>query len=126
MSNYKNLGEAEFEIMQVIWDASAALTSNAVLESLHGKRRWALSTLMTSLARLAEKGYLICDRSTGQNLYSAKVLESDYKFNESKNFLTRMYHSSVTGLVASLHDGKLLDENDIAELRNYLDTLEKR
>ena len=126
MSNYKNLGEAEFEIMQVIWDASAALTSNAVLESLRGKRRWALSTLMTSLARLAEKGYLICDRSTGQNLYSAKVLESDYKFNESKNFLTRMYHSSVTGLVASLHDGKLLDENDIAELRNYLDTLEKR
>ena len=126
MSTFKHLGEAEFEIMQVIWDADTALTSNAVLEKLRGKRQWALSTLMTSLARLAEKEYLICDRSTGQNLYSARVLESDYKFSESKSFLTRMYRSSVTGLVASLHDGEALDENDIAELRNYLDMIEKR
>ena len=66
----KKLGEAELEIMQVIWDAETAVSSNYILKKLQGLRKWQLSTLMTSLTRLADKGFVSCDRSTGTNLYS--------------------------------------------------------
>ena len=52
----KKLGEAELEIMQVIWNSGNPVTSNYILKELQERRNWQLSTLMTSLARLADKG----------------------------------------------------------------------
>ena len=49
----KKLGEAELEIMQVVWDSERPVTSNYILKELQGRRKWQLSTLMTSLSRLA-------------------------------------------------------------------------
>ena len=64
----KKLGEAELEIMQVIWNSEAPVSSNYILKELQERRKWQLSTLMTSLARLCGKGFVHCDRSTGSNL----------------------------------------------------------
>ncbi|MBD5449901.1 MAG: BlaI/MecI/CopY family transcriptional regulator [Lachnospiraceae bacterium] len=120
----KKLGEAELEIMQVIWDNTAPVTSNYILRELQDRRKWQLSTLMTSLSRLANKGYIICDRSTGTNLYTAIVSESDYKTNAGKHFLEQLYNNSIQNMVASLYSSKILNATDLAELRSYLDTLE--
>ena len=35
----KKLGEAELEIMQVIWDSGSAVTSNHILRQLQGRRQ---------------------------------------------------------------------------------------
>ena len=120
----KNLGEAESEIMQVIWDSIPPVTSNYILKELQGRRKWQLSTLMTSLSRLENKGFIICDRSTGTNLYSPIVSESDYKTKAGKHFLEQLYNNSIQNMVASLYNGKMIKESDLEELRSYLDTLE--
>ena len=62
----KKLGEAELEIMQVIWDAETAVSSNYILKKLQGLRKWQLSTLMTSLTRLADKGFVSVTVPRGQ------------------------------------------------------------
>lgn len=120
----KKLGEAELEIMQVIWRSSAPLTSSQILQELQQYRNWQLSTLMTALSRMANKGFVHCDRSTGTNLYSAVVLENDYKVTESKNFLEKLYDNSVQNLVASLYGSKVIKDSDLKELRSFLDTLD--
>ena len=51
----RKLGDAELEIMQVIWKSGEAVTSNYILKELQGRRKWQLSTLMTSLSRLCDK-----------------------------------------------------------------------
>lgn len=122
--DYKKLGEAELEIMQVIWKGDTALTSGRILSELKNIRNWQLSTLMTSLSRLAEKGFVKCDRSLGVNLYSALISENDYKARASGSFLKRMYNNSVQGLVATLYGNKMFTKQDIIELRSYLDELE--
>ena len=126
MSEIKRLGDAELEIMLEIWNSNDAVTSNYVLEQLKSKRKWALSTLMTSLSRLCDKGFIKCDRTTGNNLYSAIILEEDYKSKENKSFLEKMYGNSFQSLVASFYSNKVIDKSDISELRNFLNTLEKK
>ncbi len=127
MSNIiKKLGEAEVEIMQVLWDSTPPVTSNHILKELQGRRRWQLSTLMTSLSRLEQKGFISCDRSTGTNLYSAVITESDYKTKAGKHFLEQLYNNSIQNMVASLYNSKAIKESDLAELRSYLDTLESK
>lgn len=120
----KKLGEAELEIMQVIWDSGLPVTSNYILKALQDRRKWQLSTLMTSLSRMVNKGFIICDRSTGTNLYTSIVSESDYKNNAGKHFLEQLYDNSIQNMVASLYSSKMLKDSDLAELRSYLDTLE--
>lgn len=122
----KNLGEAELEIMQVIWNSAAPVTSSYILNELQEKRKWQLSTLMTSLTRLADKGFVVCDRSTGSNLYSSLITENDYKAKESKHFLERLYDNSIQNLVASLYSNKVISNSDMEELRRFLDEWEDR
>lgn len=120
----KKLGEAELEIMQVIWNSKGPVTSNYILKELQGRRKWQLSTLMTSLARLADKGFVACDRSTGSNLYTALIPENQYKTGASRQFLEKLYHNSLRNMVAALYDDKALKESDVAQLRDFLDQLE--
>ena len=120
----KKLGEAELEIMQVIWDSEHPVTSNYILKELQGRRRWQLSTLMTSLTRLSDKGFVHCDRSTGSNLYTSVILEEEYKAKASSHFLEKLYNNSIQNMIATLYNNKTIKNSDIEELRNFLDKLE--
>lgn len=122
----KKLGEAELEIMQVIWDSKNPVTSNQVLKKLQGRRQWQLSTLMTSLARLTDKGFISCDRSTGSNLYTFTVSESEYKAGASRHFLEKLYNNSIQSMVATLYNDRAIKNSDIEELRRFLDQLEDK
>lgn len=120
----KKLGEAELEIMQVIWDSDSPVTSNYILKKLQGRRKWQLSTLMTSLARLADKGFVSCDRSTGSNLYASIISENEYKAGASRHFLEKLYNNSIQNMVATLYSNKAIKDSDVEELRRFLDELE--
>ena len=115
MPNRKtHLGEAELEIMQILWSTRQPQTAREILAQLQGKRPWALSTLMTALARLGEKGFVSCDRSTRTNLYTPKVSARAYQAQAG----------SLPSLVASLYDSQAIGKEDLEELKAYLNALE--
>lgn len=120
----KKLSDSEFEIMKVLWSRDSPMTSNEVLEGVKDKYDWKLSGLMTFLARMVDKGYVYCDRSTRTNYYSAVVSQDQYKFQESESFLEKLYDKSATKLIAHLYKGKKISQKEIRELRDYLDSLE--
>ena len=111
--------------MQVIWNSQNPVTSNYILNELKEQRKWQLSTLMTSLKRLSDKGFVNCDLSTGNNLYSFLIPENEYKISESKNFLKKLYNNSIQNMVATLYNNKAVKNSDIEELRKFLDKLEE-
>ena len=122
----KKLSEAEFEIMQVFWKHDAPMTSNQLLDEMGDKRNWKLASLMTTLARMAAKGAVYCDRSTRTNYYKALVSEQEYKLAEGSSVLETLFNKSAKDFVASLYQGKQMSSKDIRELREYLDTLENK
>ncbi|MBP3609578.1 MAG: BlaI/MecI/CopY family transcriptional regulator [Lachnospiraceae bacterium] len=122
----KKLSEAELEIMHILWSHKNSLTSNQILNELSETRNWKLASVMTVLARMAEKGAVNCDRSTRTNFYSALVSEQEYKLAESETFLERLYDKSAKNLIACLYQGKRMSKENIQELREYLDSLEEK
>ena len=114
------LSEAESEIMEIVWGEGQPLTSTFILEHLTS-RTWALSTVMTALARLCEKGYLQCDRSTRTNLYSALISNEEYLEQESSEFLRKMHQNSIASMVTALNNSGAISEDEIAKLREILD-----
>lgn len=124
----KKLGDGELDVMLAVWDAWEAgepVTSGEVMKRLSQKRRWGITTLMTVLSRLVEKGYLSCDRSTRANRYTPLVQENEYKERESRTFLNRLHRSSLPSLVSSLYQSGAVDSGDLEELRQFIDSLGK-
>ena len=87
---------------------------------------------MTALARLGEKGFVRCDRSTRTNLYTPTLSAQTYQAQEGQSFLARLYGNSLPSLVAALMDSRAISRRDLEELeeilqelRDYLDHLEE-
>ncbi len=117
----KKLGDGELEVMQAIWDAGKPVTAGSIIDRVQETRTWGLSTLMTVLSRLIEKGYLVVDKSTRNNIYSAVISEEEYKTKESRSFFKKLHNNSLSSFVACLYDGEKLSENDIEELKRFID-----
>ena len=124
-SHIKKLPDTELEVMQAIWEAGEPVTASKILEKVQEKRTWGLSTLMTVLSRLIEKGYLECDKTTRTNIYSAKIGEKDYKKRESRSFLEKMYKNSISEFVSCLYDGGDISGEEISELKRFIENAGK-
>jgi predicted transcriptional regulator len=114
------LSDAEMEIMDIIWKGGQPLTSTYIMDHLTS-RTWALSTVMTALARLCEKGFVHCDRSTRTNYYTAVISEDQYRERESREFLKKMHGNSIASMVTALSNSGSISDDEIAELRKILD-----
>lgn len=117
----KRLGDAELEVMQAAWHAEEQVTSAYILQQIKHQRTWGQATLLTVLGRLADKGFLICEKCGRNNFYRPAIGEEDYRQSEGRTVLEKLYGNSVTGLVASLVDGNSVTEEDLQELRQFLE-----
>ena len=118
------LGDAELEVMQVLWRAAEPLTAPRILEQLQN-RSWAMPTIITVLGRLEQKGCLRCEKIPRASRYLPLLKEEDYRANESRSMLERLYGNSFRSMVASLYGSSVLTPNDLDELQHFLDSLKE-
>jgi predicted transcriptional regulator len=117
----KRLPDSELEIMIIIWEANEPVTSAYVSEKLKDKKEWKITSVLTFLARLTEKGFITSVREGKINIYSAIISEEEYLNHESKSFLEKLYGNSLTTFVASLYKSNAISDEDLTELRRFID-----
>lgn len=120
---YRTLPNSELELMMILWKAARPLTRTEIEEYLPKKRQLSKTTVLSFLSRLEEKGFVRVEKEGRSNRYIPLVKEEDYLQQESSSILKRLYGSSVKKFVAALYDGENISEDQIAELKDYLDSL---
>ena len=115
------LPDSELEIMKIIWRYGGETTSAQIMESLEGKKDWAVATVLNFLARLVNRGFLTVRRSRKINIYTPIISEDVYLESESKSFLERLHGNSLKSFVASLYSGNVISESDLEELKSYIE-----
>ncbi len=115
----KKIPDSELDIMMIIWDADKGVTSDYIMQRIN--KDWTKTTLLNLLARLADRGAISVSKEGRHNLYKPLIDKNEYLQDESKSFLSKMYHNSLTGLVASLYDGKSITKNDLMELKKFIE-----
>ncbi|MDX9871108.1 MAG: BlaI/MecI/CopY family transcriptional regulator [Clostridia bacterium] len=126
MSEIKRLPDSELEIMMIIWGAGKPVTSAFIMENLREGKNWANTTVLNFLNRLVDRGFLRTARQGRFNYYEPLVKESEYLQKESKSFLERMHIGSLKSFVAALYDGDAIDEEDLAELKKYVEEISNK
>lgn len=121
----RRLPDTELEVMKALWELEGRPAARAELEERLRDRGWATNTFNTYLARLAEKGFITCEKLGRSNWYAPAVSWEAYLEFESGAVLSRVFGSSLKNFVASLARGGKLERGELDELQQYLDELKR-
>ena len=120
----KTLSEAEWNIMESLWEASPKVGSQIVAD-MGGRIGWSRSTTLTMLKRMTEKGLISCQDNGQMKAYAALIEREDAVKKETESFLQRVYHGSISMLVSGFVERKRLSPEELSELRQILDRAEE-
>lgn len=117
----KKLPELELDIMLIIWESKEPVTRGYITDHLRNHKELAITTILTILTRLTQKGYLQCEKQGKSNSYTPLISKEEYISQESRTFLQKLYGNSVKNFVANLYNSDSIDDNDLEELEAFLD-----
>ena len=104
----KILPSSEFAVLRALWDAEEACGRPVYSkELLHGTDlagRWELTTILTFLVRLENKGFVTYERVGRYKYYSAAVSRREYQKKALKDFLDRVMLGNRVALARLLID----------------------
>lgn len=118
-----NIGEAELEIMKVLWKAGKAVNSQYISEAVE-ERGWKRTTILTFLTRLVDKGALCAVKEGKSYYYTPLISQKEYRKAQTKNLIMNLYNGSVKDFAAALFEEETLSDEDIKELRAIFDDKE--
>ena len=111
-----NISEAELEIMKVLWHSDKPVTAQDVSKTLKNKE-WKYSTIATLFGRMVEKGTVTYEKRGRFFHYTPTISESEYKTNQTKKFISKLYNGSVKNLVVSLFENEQMSDEEIEEIK---------
>lgn len=120
--------EQELAILQVLWQQGDA-TVREVNEVLNQQKPTGYTTTLKLLQIMHEKG--LVDRTTEgakgrSHIYSATVQESQISHRLLDNFIQRVFQGSTSKLVLRALGRNDASAEEIEEIRQYLDQLNKK
>ncbi len=126
MKKRKNkLAEAEWEVMDAVWDLGRPVTVRQVHQYRYGDGRKAYTTVQTTMNILVDKGYLSREKIGMVNLYRAKFTRQQAARNETRNLVSRIFDGSFGALAHYLVESGELSAEELAELKALIEKREK-
>lgn len=119
--------DKELEILQVLWERGEA-SVREVHEVLYGdlERAPSYTTTLKQLQIMFEKKDLVERKKEGKShIYFAKDQAEDTRKGLLNNLVEKAFGGSASSLVMQALGSKQTSKEDLAEIRKYLDELEK-
>ena len=120
-----SLTEAEWKVMEEIWDSGAA-TGRELTERMEKKMGWNRSTTLTLLRRMEGKKALEVRQDGTVRVFSPLLRREDAAMQETESFLSRVYHGSLSLMVSTLSRRQALSRKEIEELYALLKEAEEK
>ena len=121
MSNrIRRLPDAEQEVMQAIWACQSPVARTDIENILFKEHPMAMTTLLTLLTRLSDKGFITITKNGRRSYYTPLISQENYLASQSKTFFEKLCGRNISTFAAALCDSGLTKE-EIAELRSLLE-----
>jgi predicted transcriptional regulator len=120
------LPESELDIMLIIWKAKEEKISvYNIAQQLSEQKEITAGALHSYLNRLVEKGFLECCKEGKYRYFKPVIAESEYKQEEGKSIVDKLFGGSVSNLVNCLYKKNKLTMKDIEELKDFVNHYSK-
>lgn len=116
----RRLPDTELEVMQAVWACESPAARTDIERVLFATHPMAMTTLLTMLTRLSEKGYLTIEKDGRRSYYTPCMTKEAYLAAQSKSFLDKLCGGNLAVFANALCDSGLSKE-EIAQLRSLLE-----
>ena len=113
--------EAEWKIMEVLWDFSPR-TMAEITKELEPSTGWTRHTVITLLKRMQEKGSVSVDETGSVKRYYPRVSREEASKEQTQKLLKRVFSGKASLLIHNLID---TGEMTVDEMQDLLDMLRK-
>ena len=125
MAKKQKLSDAEWEIMQGVWDNKTPITVRDLHSALYPNGEKAYTTVQTVMNILYEKGFLRREKIGMVNFYTPTLSRQQAMSNETKSFVSKLFDGSFGALASHLINSDALSSEDLHELKKMIDAKEK-
>jgi predicted transcriptional regulator len=119
----KELSDLELEVLRYLAGAGSK-TAREAADEFGEANGYARTTVLTLLERLRQKGYLSRSKVEGVFRYQSRVSSDELMRGVVGQFVQRSLGGSVSPLVAFLSQNRRLSDEELAELRCLVDSME--
>lgn len=121
-----DLGDAELEVLAVLWDEGPTAVRQ-VMNRLHEQgRRVAYTTVLTVLTRLEQKGFVRSDKSDMAYVYRARVSRDRIRRSRLRALVEQLYDGAAAPLVLQLIRTGRFSPDEIVELQGLIERLDAK
>ena len=120
-----NLTEAEWNIMECLWEQNPK-TGREIVKQLQVQKGWSRSTILTLLRRLEEKEAVGSESTGALKQFYQLITRESAAMQETKDFLQRVYNGSLGMMVSAFTKKQNLSKSEIDELYAILNELEMK
>ena len=113
------LTEAEWEIIQVVWEREPC-AAPTVQEELVARKKWTYSTVKTLMDRMVGKGLLTTERIRNLILYRSAVSREQAQHGELMRTLKRAFGGAFTPMMEFMLESDALSQGEINELEGMI------
>lgn len=115
----RRLPDGELTVMQAIWGCTPPVSRTDINAFLGDSHPMALTTLLTVLTRLSEKGFVRIEKEGRSARYFPVISQKEYLAGQSRHLLDHLCGGSLPTFAAALCDSGLSRE-ELAQLRELL------
>jgi len=119
MKQVPGISEAEWEIMNALWEKSPR-TANEIIVELQRRTDWKPKTIRTLLDRLVKKQAVGVDQSQRVYAFYPLYTRSECQHAEAQSFLKRIYGGALKSMLVQFIEERSMSEEELKELRSLL------
>ena len=121
MKNPKRLSQAEWEIMEGVWQFSRPVRAREIQELIYPFGQKAYSTVQTFMNILVKKGFLKRKKIAAANFYKPTISRAEATAMEIFHLVDRVFQGSYRDLARYLLDLDKLSDADLAKLKAMIE-----
>jgi BlaI family transcriptional regulator, penicillinase repressor len=116
--------EAELDILQILWE-SGPRTVREVHEALHSKQI-GYTTVLKQMQLMVEKGLLTRNERFRSHVYEARLPRERTQQRLLQRLMQTAFSGSTKNLVLGALSAKPVSKDELAEIRNFLQSFEEK
>lgn len=115
------LTPAQFEIMQLLWDATQGLTVAEIWEQICKEREVSRTTVLNLVDRLERRGWLDRQKVEGVFRYTPAIDRQSTEGQLAADFVGEFFNGSPASFVLSLLGSNRISKSELQRLKSLLE-----
>lgn len=114
------ISDSESIIMNIIWN-NEPINSNDIISLVDSNKDWSPKTIKTLINRLLKKEVISYEKKGRTYFYYSLFSIDEYKTQENKSFLKRVYNNSVDAMMLNFIKDFNMTKDEIDSLKQLLE-----